>query len=139
MIYGVCGLLVQTLLLRWLLRWFAESRVLVIGLIAAFTNEILLALAPNKAFAFGAIALGTVASVSFPAISSIKANNVADSEQVCAPFTSLCLGNILSTNDASALSAVATATLRQILPEQVSAALSQYSVHAVKLVYFCFV
>ena len=87
MIYGICGLLVQTVFLRLLLRWFAESRVLVIGLFAAFTNEVLLALAPNKPFAFGAIALGTVASVAFPAISSIKANNVADSEQVSTPFS----------------------------------------------------
>ena len=30
-IYGVCGLIVQTLLLRVLLGWFNESRVLVIG------------------------------------------------------------------------------------------------------------
>ena len=30
-IYGVCGLIVQTLLLRLLLGWFQESRVLVIG------------------------------------------------------------------------------------------------------------
>lgn len=98
MIYGICGLLVQTVFLRLLLRWFAESRVLVIGLFAAFTNEVLLALAPNKPFAFGAIALGTVASVSFPAISSIKANNVADSEQVSTPFSEqvslLCLNHL---------------------------------------------
>ncbi len=30
-IFGVCGLIVQTLLLRVLLSWFNESRVLVIG------------------------------------------------------------------------------------------------------------
>ena len=83
----------QTLLLRLLLHWFAESRVLVIGLFAAFTNEVLLALAPNKGFAFGAIALGTLGSVAFPAISSIKANNVAESEQVCVPLLRSLLGS----------------------------------------------
>lgn len=30
-VFGVCGLIVQTLLLRVLLSWFNESRVLVIG------------------------------------------------------------------------------------------------------------
>ena len=30
-IFGICGLLVQTVLLRLLLSWFSESRVLVIG------------------------------------------------------------------------------------------------------------
>ena len=30
-IFGICGLLVQTVLLRTLLSWFSESRVLVIG------------------------------------------------------------------------------------------------------------
>lgn len=80
-IYGVCGLIVQTLLLRLLLGWFQESRVLVIGLCASLTNEIALALAPTKGWAFAAIGVGSVGSVAFPAISSIKANNVRDSEQ----------------------------------------------------------
>ncbi|DBA82924.1 hypothetical protein WJX77_008143 [Trebouxia sp. C0004] len=80
-IYGVCGLIVQTLLLRLLLSWFNESRVLVIGLCASLINEVALALAPTKVWAFAAIGIGSVGSVAFPAISSIKANNVRDSEQ----------------------------------------------------------
>ncbi|KAL3156285.1 hypothetical protein ABBQ32_012557 [Trebouxia sp. C0010 RCD-2024] len=80
-IFGVCGLLVQTVLLRVMLSWFSESRVLVIGLCASFTNEVALALAPSKAWAFAAIGVGSIGSVAFPAISSIKANNVRDSEQ----------------------------------------------------------
>lgn len=52
------------------------------GLCASFTNEVALALAPSKAWAFAAIGVGSIGSVAFPAISSIKANNVRDSEQV---------------------------------------------------------
>lgn len=55
------------------------------GLCASFTNEVALALAPSKAWAFAAIGVGSIGSVAFPAISSIKANNVRDSEQVCPP------------------------------------------------------
>ena len=54
-----------------------------VGLCASFTNEVALALAPSKAWAFAAIGVGSIGSVAFPAISSIKANNVRDSEQVC--------------------------------------------------------
>ncbi len=52
------------------------------GLCASLTNEVALALAPTKGWAFAAIGVGSVGSVAFPAISSIKANNVRDSEQV---------------------------------------------------------
>ena len=57
-----------------------------VGLCASFTNEVALSLAPNKAWAFAAIGVGSIGSVAFPAISSIKANNVRDSEQVCLPI-----------------------------------------------------
>eukprot|EP00884_Botryococcus_braunii_P008499 jgi/Botrbrau1/17650/Bobra.0166s0078.1 len=41
----------------------------------------MLAYAPSKVFAFVAIGVGTLSNVGFPAISSIKANNVQDYEQ----------------------------------------------------------
>ena len=53
---------------------------------ASLTQQIALAFVPNKALAFACVALGTLGSVAFPAISSIKANNVLDSEQVGFPM-----------------------------------------------------
>eukprot|EP00891_Asterochloris_glomerata_P006385 jgi/Astpho2/6385/Aster-06047 len=80
-IYGVAGLGVQTLLLRLMLSCLSEARVLVLGMLAQLTQQVALAFVTTKTLAFAAIALGTLGSVTFPAISSIKANNVLDSEQ----------------------------------------------------------
>ena len=51
-------------------------------MLAQLTQQVALAFVTTKTLAFAAIALGTLGSVTFPAISSIKANNVLDSEQV---------------------------------------------------------
>ena len=52
------------------------------GMLAQLTQQVALAFVTTKTLAFAAIALGTLGSLAFPAISSIKANNVLDSEQV---------------------------------------------------------
>ena len=52
------------------------------GMLAQLTQQVALAFVTTKTLAFAAISLGTLGSVTFPAISSIKANNVLDSEQV---------------------------------------------------------
>ncbi|GAB4814357.1 hypothetical protein N2152v2_001403 [Parachlorella kessleri] len=81
MTFGACGLLVQSFVLRSLLAWFGEQRVLCLGIGANLVQMVVLALATAKWQAFGAIALGSLGSVSFPTISSIKANNAQEHEQ----------------------------------------------------------
>ena len=63
-------------------------------MLAQLTQQVALAFVTTKTLAFAAIALGTLGSVTFPAISSIKANNVLDSEQV--GLWILCVRPVLS-------------------------------------------
>lgn len=79
--FGVCGLVVQTVVLRYALMWLGETRVLTLGLVAALLEMLLVGFLTAKWQAFGAVALGSLGGMAFPAISSIKANNVADCEQ----------------------------------------------------------
>lgn len=51
------------------------------GLVASCVQMLIYALVPSKAAAFIGVVVGCVAMVTFPAISSIKANNVAEHEQ----------------------------------------------------------
>lgn len=80
-LFGVCGLLVQTVVLRYMLAWLGEARVLTVGLSAAMLEMLLVSFISAKWQAFGVVAIGSLGGMAFPAISSIKANNVADSEQ----------------------------------------------------------
>jgi hypothetical protein len=41
--FGVCGLLVQTVVLRYMLKWLGEARVLTVGLTAALVEMLLVA------------------------------------------------------------------------------------------------
>lgn len=81
MIFGACGLLVQTLLLRVLLNWLGEQRVLLVALAASTVQQFIIAMANVKWVAFLGISLGSLGSMSFPAISSIKSNNAQEHEQ----------------------------------------------------------
>ena len=81
MAYGACSLLVQTLLLRLLLRGLGERKVLVIGLMASMVQQVALAFAGHKWQVLTAISLGSLGSVTFPTISSLKANMAAEHEQ----------------------------------------------------------
>ncbi|KAL4420298.1 hypothetical protein ABPG77_001388 [Micractinium sp. CCAP 211/92] len=81
MIFGGCGLLVQTLLLRVLLNWLGEQRVLLVALAASAIQQLILAMAGAKWVAFLGISLGSLGSMSFPTISSIKSNNAQEHEQ----------------------------------------------------------
>ena len=42
-LFGVCGLLVQTVVLRYMLLWLGETRVLTTGLVAALLEMLLVA------------------------------------------------------------------------------------------------
>ncbi|KAK9855166.1 hypothetical protein WJX84_009416 [Apatococcus fuscideae] len=80
-VWGWSGLFVQGLLLRFILKALGEVGVLIAGLTASMGQMVLLAFVPDKRSAFGICAIGALGGVSFPAISSIKANNVAEHEQ----------------------------------------------------------
>ncbi|KAK9805503.1 hypothetical protein WJX72_001711 [[Myrmecia] bisecta] len=80
-VYGGCGLVINTVLLRYLLLCLGETRVLIFGLVSSVVTQLVLAFAANKAMAFSALAIGALGFVTFPAISSIKANNVYEYEQ----------------------------------------------------------
>ncbi|KAK9805583.1 hypothetical protein WJX72_006405 [[Myrmecia] bisecta] len=80
-VYGGCGLLVNTILLRFLLLYLGETRVLVFGLLSSTVAQTVLAFSVNRGMAFSALAISSLGYTAFPAISSIKANNVHDYEQ----------------------------------------------------------
>jgi len=79
--FGVCALIVQSLLLKPTLAAIGEKRVLVVGLAAHIGQQVWLAAASEKWMALTAVSLGSVGSIIFPTISSIKSNNADESEQ----------------------------------------------------------
>jgi fucose permease len=81
MILGAGALLVQGILLRALLSFLGEARLLAFGLVASTFQQCILVFAARKWHAFFAVSLGSLSSVTFPTISSIKANNSLDHEQ----------------------------------------------------------
>jgi hypothetical protein len=46
--FGVCGLLVQTVVLRYMLKWLGEARVLTVGLTAALLEMLLVSFITAK-------------------------------------------------------------------------------------------
>lgn len=81
MVFGAGALLVQTVVLKALLSAFGEQRVLVLGLTASLVQQLALAFAARKWVAIAVVAVGTLGSVSFPTISSIKSCACEESEQ----------------------------------------------------------
>lgn len=80
-ILGAGSLLVQSLILPLLLAAVGVKQLLVIGLAATMLQQFCMAFVAEKWQVYLTIAAGTIGSVSFPAISSIKANNANSSEQ----------------------------------------------------------
>ena len=81
MAFGICALLVQGVFLRLLLRTFGERWLLVVGLVAGGCQQLALAFVHRKWQVLAAVSLGSLGSVTFPTISSIKANAADDHEQ----------------------------------------------------------
>lgn len=71
----------QAALLPLLVRLLGERRLLLLGLVFSAVEQALLATARAKGQAYAAIALGSIASVSFPAISALKSMHVAQDQQ----------------------------------------------------------
>lgn len=81
MIFGSGALLVQAVLLRPLLNTFGERWLLVLGLSAGALQQATLAFAHEKWQALTAVSIGCLGSVTFPTVSSIKANAALHHEQ----------------------------------------------------------
>eukprot|EP00775_Hariotina_reticulata_P002210 gene2210-2525_t len=80
-ILGGTQMIVQAVLLPILVARLGERRLLVLGLVFSFTEQVFLALSVVKWQAFAAVALGSMAGVSFPAISSIKSTHSREDQQ----------------------------------------------------------
>lgn len=81
MLLGLGALIVQGVLLQLFLKLLGEARLLGLGLIMSTCQQAMLLFATQKWHALTAIFLGSFTSVSFPTISSIKANNSQEHEQ----------------------------------------------------------
>ncbi|KAG7674980.1 hypothetical protein Ndes2526B_g07824 [Nannochloris sp. 'desiccata'] len=81
MSYGASSLLVQGVLLRVLLTKMGEKKLLIAGLLAQLVQNITIMLATHKWQAIAGIVTASFGSVTFPTISSIKANAALDHEQ----------------------------------------------------------
>jgi MFS transporter, DHA1 family, tetracycline resistance protein len=81
MAYGASSLLVQGVLLRLLLQKLGEKKLLIAGLLAQLAQNITIMLATQKWQAISGIVIASFGSVTFPTISSIKANAALDHEQ----------------------------------------------------------
>jgi fucose permease len=73
---------VQGFALTWLVPALGEQRLLLLGLVLSCVEQAMLAAVHAKGAALAAVAVGSLAGVSWPAISAIKANNCGADEQV---------------------------------------------------------
>jgi hypothetical protein len=64
--FGVCGLLVQTVVLRYMLKWLGEARMLTFGLMAAMLEMLLVAFINAKWQVGAAAQLGPAAAIIYP-------------------------------------------------------------------------
>ena len=81
LIIGVTGILVQVLVMKPLNDAVGEKAVVVVSFLAGALDNAVYGLAKTKTAVFCAVAISSLATMSFPTISAIKANNVGDSEQ----------------------------------------------------------
>eukprot|EP00879_Flechtneria_rotunda_P003588 GHRR01003823.1.p1 GENE.GHRR01003823.1~~GHRR01003823.1.p1 ORF type:complete len:579 (+),score=133.93 GHRR01003823.1:157-1893(+) len=80
-IMGAANLVVQAVLLPWLTALLGERVLLLFGLVFSVVQQALLATTGAKWQAFVAISFGSLASVSYPAISSIKSTHARADQQ----------------------------------------------------------
>lgn len=81
MSFGASSLLVQGVFLRVLLSTLGEKKLLIAGLLAQLVQNTTMMLATRKWQAISGIVVASFGSVTFPTISSIKANAALDHEQ----------------------------------------------------------
>jgi len=81
LILGIAGIVVQVVLMKPLIDVLGEQKVVALAFLAGAADNFLYGTARTKSTIFVALAISGLATMSFPTISAIKANNVADSEQ----------------------------------------------------------
>ncbi len=96
-VLGLSGLLVQGVVVVVLAPLLGEQRLLVCGLLLTIVEYMLLSVVQYKWQALVAVSVGSMAGVAWPAISSLKANNVGQDQQglvqgVLASIRSLSMG-----------------------------------------------
>jgi DHA1 family tetracycline resistance protein-like MFS transporter len=81
MLMGVLGIIVQGFCLKALTDCLGERTVVVISFVSGAIKNAMYALSSTKECIIAAAAIGSLANMSFPTISAMKANNVNSSEQ----------------------------------------------------------
>lgn len=81
MLMGVLGIVVQGFCLKALTDCLGERMVVVISFVSGAIKNAMYALSSTKECIIAAAAIGSLANMSFPTISAMKANNVNSSEQ----------------------------------------------------------
>lgn len=80
-IIGAGNLLVQSFILAWLAPLIGEQKLLMTGFGFSVVEQFCLAFIKTKGQAFAAVAIGSLAGVSWPAIAAIKSVNSSPAEQ----------------------------------------------------------
>jgi DHA1 family tetracycline resistance protein-like MFS transporter len=81
MLMGVLGIIVQGFCLKALTDYLGERMVVVISFLSGAIKNTMYGLGSSKGCIIAAAAIGSLANMSFPTISAMKANNVSSSEQ----------------------------------------------------------
>ena len=81
MIFGLMGIFVQGVVLKPLNDFIGEKHVVVTAFIFGALHNCLYGLATTKSIIYIGVAIGALTGMSFPTISAIKSNNVAEHEQ----------------------------------------------------------
>ena len=81
MIFGLMGIFVQGVVLKPLNDFIGEKHVVVTAFIFGALHNCFYGLATTKSIIYIGVAIGTLTGMSFPTISAIKSNNVAEHEQ----------------------------------------------------------
>jgi DHA1 family tetracycline resistance protein-like MFS transporter len=79
--FGVLGVLSQSVLLKWLVRRWSNQRIMLLGLCAVVLNMLSFVVIWKLWMVYPTELFSCLSFLSFPAVSAMKSNNVADSEQ----------------------------------------------------------
>lgn len=80
-VLGACGFLGQLVLLPAMLRVATEKAVLVVGLCASSAHMLMLVWTRTRGAAFAGLVVGSVAMLTFPAVSSLESRGAGEAEQ----------------------------------------------------------
>lgn len=78
---GVCGILVQAVLMRILMRFLGESYIIIFASVSRIVEQLVMCVATSKAAVVAAVVVGSFASLITPSTSSLLSKNTASFEQ----------------------------------------------------------